>query len=153
MPLRNSKREPRDRRREIPIGGKIRNFRPTSRCIMETVQERAVVTMECWWEVLRSLSNRAISDDLEWPRNVTFNVKHLSMAYISTALCCLRSPKYWGSTFEGHLWSRQRWNRVSDTDPRPDPGRQWPVTRWPGLTRCFGGVQAYWPNLVNYGLV
>jgi len=24
-----------------------------------------------------------------------------------------------------------------------------PVTRWPGLARCFGGVQAYWPNLAN----
>ena len=37
-----------------------------------------------------------------------------------------------------------RWNRVSDTDPTR-PGM--PVTRdpdLPGLTRCFGGVQAYW---------
>ena len=38
-------------------------------------------------------------------------------------------------------------------ETRLDPGRQWPMTRWPGLTRCFGGVQAYWPNLANYGLV
>ena len=38
----------------------------------------------------------------------------------------------------------QRRNWVSDTDPRPDPGRQWPVTRIdPGF---FGGVQTSWPK-------
>jgi len=143
MPLRNSKREPRDRRREIPIGGKIRNFRPTSRCIMETVQERAVVTMECWLEVLRSLSNRAISDDLEWPRNVTSAAKHLSMAYISTAYVAYDRP----STGEvllkvicGHV--RDGTGSVTLTrDPtRPGtPVTRDPVTRTdPVFWRCTG---------------
>jgi len=39
-----------------------------------------------------------------------------------------------------------------DTNLIPDPTRD-ASDPWPGLTRCFGGVQAYWPNLANYGLV
>ena len=93
------------------------------------------------YKLLEKWQNADQSCDQNWPMAIR-PVPHFVVSRNSILLHSREQP--WDG-ITGNRRAGQRWNRVSDTDPetRPDPGRQWP------LTRCFGGVQAYWPNLAN----
>jgi len=52
--------------------GGIKN--PIFRFIYKTIQDTAIVTMECEYETVPKLSNGTISSNVEWSSNLDFNV-------------------------------------------------------------------------------
>ena len=58
-----------------------RDFRSTSRFILEMIQDRAIVTTECEYETVPKLSRG--TNDLEWPLTQTSRSRHYMICWIS----------------------------------------------------------------------
>ena len=62
----------------MTLRGQIEVKHISEGCNLETLVDRAMVTIKVEEEVIDALSNGAVGFDLEWPGEVKIEVKHIS---------------------------------------------------------------------------